>query len=116
MQQALDHILALTETVEQHVERGEWAEAGALDAERCRLLAEIFADPRSAADLTAYRDVVEQLLIRNRQTIQRVQECQQQLAQTSSALQHAGNAMRAYRTNSAPANLVFLRNAMVNGR
>ena len=35
-------------------------------SERCRLLAELFADPRSAADLAAYRDVFEQLLIRSR--------------------------------------------------
>jgi hypothetical protein len=112
--QSLDRILALTETVEQHVERGEWAEAGALDAERCRLLAELFADPHSAADLAAYRDVFEQLLIRNRQTVQRVQEFQQQLMRSSSALQRAGGAVRAYRRNAGPGNLVYLRDAMVN--
>jgi hypothetical protein len=112
--QALDRILALTETVEQRVERGEWAEAGALDAERCRLLAELFADPRSAADLAACRDVFEQLLIRNRRTIQRVQECQHQLMQSGAALQRAGSAVRAYHRNAAPDNLVFLRDARVN--
>jgi hypothetical protein len=112
--QALDRILALTETVEQHVERGEWAEAGALDTERCRLLAELFADPRSAADIAAYRDVFEQLLIRNRQTIQRVQECQQQLLNSTAALQRAGGAVRAYRKNAGTGSLVYLRDAMVN--
>jgi hypothetical protein len=114
MEQAIDRILALTETVEQHVERGEWAEAGMLDAERCRLLTELFADPHSAADLAAYRDILEQLLIRNRQTIQRVQDCQQQLVRSTSALQRAGGAMRAYRKNTGTGNLVYLRNAMVN--
>jgi hypothetical protein len=114
MQQALDHILALTEVVEQHVERGEWAEAGSIDAERCRLLAELFADPRSAADLAAYRDVFEQLLIRNRQTIQRVQDSQHQLVRSSSALRRAGHAVHAYQANAGRGNLVFLRHAMVH--
>lgn len=114
MQEALDRILALTENVELHVERGEWLEAGALDAERCRLLAELFADPRSAVDLAAYREVLEGLLLRNRQTIQRVQERKQQLAYSSSALQRAGGAVRAYRTNTGCGNLVYLRDAMGN--
>jgi hypothetical protein len=108
MQESLDRILALTEDVELHVERGEWLEAGTLDAERCRLLAELFADPRSAHDLAAYREVLESLLIRNRQTIQRVQESRQQLVKTSSALQRAGGAMRAYGRNTGTDNLVYL--------
>lgn len=107
--QALDQILALTETVEHHVERGEWAEAGALDAERCRLLAELFADPASAADLAAYREVLQNLLVRNRQTIQRVQAQQQQLARESAALSRAGGAVRAYRRNTGADNLLYLR-------
>jgi hypothetical protein len=114
--QALDRILALTETVEQHVERGEWAEAGALDAERCRLLAELFADPGCAADLAAYREVLQQLLLRNQQTIQRVQAQQQQLAQESSQFERASGAVRAYRRNAGAGNLVYLRDATVNQR
>jgi hypothetical protein len=112
--QALDRILSLTEIVEQHVERGEWAEAGEIDAERCRLLAELFTDPGATADLAPYRDVLQQLLIRNRQTIERVQECQQQLVRSSAALQRAGGAMRAYRKAAGSSNLVYLRDAMVN--
>ena len=114
----LDQILALTETVEQHVERGEWTEAGALDAERCRLLAELFADRASAADLAAYREVLQQLLVRNRQTIQRVQAHQKQLARDSAELQRATDAMSAYRrnTDTGPDNLVYLRKATVNER
>lgn len=112
MHQALDRILALTEDVELRVERGEWVEAGALDAERCRLLAELFAEPGSAADLAAYREVLESLLIRNRQTIQRVHERKQNLVRAASALQHAGGAVRAYGRNTGPGNLVYLRDAM----
>lgn len=107
--QALDDILALTETVEQHVERGEWAEAGTLDAERCRRLEALFADPRSRADLAAYRDVLQALLLRNRQAIQRVQAEQRRLAQASAALGHARSAVRAYRHNTGTGNLVHLR-------
>lgn len=112
--QALDHILALTEQVEHHVERGEWSEAGALDAERCRLLAELFADPESAADLAAYREVLQQLLVRNQQTIQRVNAHKQQLTQESSRWRRASGAVRAYRRNTGPGKLVYLREPEVN--
>jgi hypothetical protein len=111
--QALDQILALTETVEQHVERGEWLEAGALDAERCRLLAELFARPGSAADLAAYRDVLQELVVRNRQTIQRVQEQKRQLESAAALAGRSGNAMQAYGRNTAPGNLVYLREPQV---
>ena len=112
--QALDRILSLTEQVEHHVERGEWAEAGALDADRCRLLAELFADPESAADLAAYREAVEQLLMRNQQTIERVAARREQLSRESSSWQGASRAVRAYRRNSGPGNLVYLADPEVN--
>lgn len=110
----LDEILALTETVEQHVERGEWAEAGALDAERCRLLAELIADPGSSADVAACREVLQNLLFRNQQTIQRVQQQQQQLARASATHDRATGAVRAYRRNTDPGNLVYLRRRQGN--
>jgi hypothetical protein len=111
--QALDQILALTETVEQHVERGEWLQAGALDAERCRLLAELFARPGATTDLAAYRDVLQELVMRNRQTIQRVQERKRELEATAALAGRSGNAMQAYGRNAAPANLVYLREPQV---
>ncbi|MCC7256910.1 MAG: flagellar protein FliT [Gammaproteobacteria bacterium] len=107
--QILDDILALTESVEQHVERGEWSEAGALDAERCRRLEALFADPASRSDLAAWRGVLQGLLLRNRQIIQRVQERQQELAQASVALGSARRAVHAYGRNTGPGNLVYLR-------
>jgi hypothetical protein len=113
--QALDRILALTETVEHHVERGEWTEAGTLDAERCRLLADLFADPDSAADRAAYREILQQLLVRNAQTIQRVRERQRALVLESGEARAAGCALRAYRTNGVGAdNLVYLHPTAVN--
>lgn len=105
----LDQIIELTETVEQHVERGEWTEAGALDAERCRLLAELFADPASAVDLAAYREILQQLLVRNRQTIQRIEDQKQQLAGAAAELDRGTGAVRAYRRNTGPGNLIYLR-------
>lgn len=112
--QGLDHIMALTEQVEHHVERGEWAEAGALDAERCRLLADLFADPDSAADLAAYREVLQQLLVRNQQTIQRVNAQKQQLSRETSRWRQASGAARAYSRNAGPGNLVYLREPEAN--
>ncbi|GMW06299.1 MAG: hypothetical protein AMXMBFR8_10960 [Nevskiales bacterium] len=111
--QALDQIVALTESVERHVERGEWAEAGALDAERCRRLADLFADPASAEDLAAYRDILQELLLRNQQTIQRVCAQREELGRASTMLARADGAVRAYRRNTGPGNLVFLREPQV---
>jgi hypothetical protein len=104
--QALDAIIALTGTVEAHVERGEWAEAGALDAERCRLLGELFADPEAAAELDRHRHIIEDLLVRNQRTLERVRGCQEQLTRASAALTHARGAMQAY--GRAAGNLIYL--------
>jgi hypothetical protein len=108
---ALDQILLLTETVEGHVERGEWAEAGALDAERCRLLAGLFSDPPPAVDLAACRELLRDLLARNHQTIQRLQGERQRL-QADAA--RSGKAMRAYDRNAAGAPVARLRVVEVN--
>jgi hypothetical protein len=105
----LDRIMALTESVERHVERGEWAEAGTLDAERCRLLAELFADPTSARDLAAYRDVLRELLARNQRTIERVAGRRRELAAESAEARRATGAVHAYRRAAGPGNLVYLR-------
>ncbi len=106
--QSLDDILALTESVEQHVERGDWAAAGALDAERCRRLEALFADPAARGDLAAWRRVLQDLLLRNQQTIQRVQARQRELARASATLGQAHGAVRAYQRNTGPDNLVYL--------
>jgi hypothetical protein len=110
----LDLILALTEQVEHHVERGEWAEAGALDADRCRLLADLFASPDSAADLAGYREVLEQLLLRNQHTIERVTARREQLTRESASWPDASRAVSAYRRNTGPGNLVFPADPEVN--
>ncbi len=114
--EALDQIVTLTESVEQHVERGEWAEAGALDAERCRLLAELFTDPSSARDLAACRALLQELLLRNQQTVQRIQAQRDQLAQASADLTRADGAVRAYRRHTGRSNLVYLRDVGGNDR
>jgi len=103
---SLDQILTLTAAVEQHVERGEWTEAGTLDAERRRLLAELCDDPGPAADPAACREVLQQLLLRNHQTIQRLQVERQRL-QATAAL--SDQAMRAYDRNSTGSTIIPLR-------
>ncbi|MCK6371448.1 MAG: hypothetical protein L6Q83_09025 [Gammaproteobacteria bacterium] len=114
--QALDEIVALTESVERHVERGEWAEAGSLDSERRQRLAELFADADSAADLAAYRDILQELLLRNQQTIQRVAAQRADLSRATAALMHASGAVRAYRSNTHEGNVVQLRAPRVTQR
>lgn len=112
--QALDQILELTETVEQHVERGEWAEASALDAERCRLLEELFRGPASSGDLATYREVLQNLLMRNRRTVRQVESRKLKLVAASGELGKAASAMNAYQRNARPDNLVYLREPRVN--
>lgn len=99
--QALEEIIALTDSVESHVERGEWAEAGALDTRRCALLAALFADPVAAGMLAAHRSLLQDLLLRNQRTLQQVRLCQEQLTRASSALTRAHGALRAYTRGAA---------------
>ncbi|QOJ30999.1 MAG: flagellar protein FliT [Gammaproteobacteria bacterium] len=106
----LDQILLLTEAVEQHVERGEWAEAGALDDERRRLLAGLCGDGAPASGLPACRELLRELLSRNDQTIQRVQAERQRL-QADAA--RSGKAMRAYDRNAAGTSVSRLRTVEV---
>lgn len=94
----LNRILALTEAVEQHVARGAWSSAGTLDAERRLLLAELCEDPGPAADAQACRQVLQQLLVRNHQMLERLQHERRQL-QASAAL--GDRALRAYESNGS---------------
>lgn len=111
--QAIDRILALTESVERHVERGEWTEAGGLDAERCRLLADLFADPSAARELAGHRDVLRQLLVRNRQTVARVEDQRRRLAAESAGARRAAGAVHAYERAAGP-DPTYLREPQVN--
>jgi hypothetical protein len=101
----LDRILELTTAVERHVDRGAWAEAGALDAERRRLLEELC----SAGPAGSFRDVLQELLARNRQTVQQVEARQQETADVLGQLNTARDAMRDYQRNSAHSHLGRLR-------
>jgi hypothetical protein len=104
---ALDRILALTTAVEQHVDRGAWAEAGALDAERRRLLAELCDSGPSAS----FRDVLQDLLARTQNTVRELETRKQETADTLGQLNMARGPVRDYERNSAHGNLVYLRSA-----
>lgn len=109
--QALDEIITLTDAVESHVEHGDWAGAGALDARRCALLATLFDDPAAAGTLAAHRSVLQDLLLRNQRTLQRVHLCQEQLTRASAALTQAHGALRAYTRAGGTDNSVYLRDS-----
>jgi len=100
--EVLDRILALTEIVERHVERGEWNEAGALDAERYRLLAGLFADPAAKARLAPCRALFEKLIERNGRTVEILERRQREIASQSEQLSRGNGAARAYRVNGTP--------------
>lgn len=104
---ALDRILALTTAVEQHVDRGAWAEAGTLDAERRRLLTEL-CNGGPPAD---FREVLQELLTRTELTVRELETRKQATADTLGQLNMARGAVRDYERNSAHGNLVYLRTA-----
>ncbi len=108
--QRLDEILAITTAVEQHLERGEWAQAGVLDAERRQLLEQWFTDPAAAADLAASQDVLRGVLHRNEQAIGRLQSERQRL-QAVAAL--GNRAIRAYGHNASGDHVAWLQPAEV---
>jgi hypothetical protein len=96
----LDHILELTAAIEARVGDGDWAGATGLDLERRRLLAEMFrVDPGSVPDAGA-REVLQQLVARNEQTIARIHERRRTLMQEARQLGEGPTAVRAYEANS----------------
>lgn len=102
---ALDRILELTAAVERHVDRGAWAEAGALDAERRRLLAELC----DTGPAVGFRDVLQELLARTQQTLQHVEARRQATADALGQLNLARDAVRDYERNTAHGHLRQLR-------
>ncbi len=97
---SLEKILELTEAVEQHVERGEWSEAGRLDGERCQLLAELLADDSPARSQPGLRAAVEQLLLRNRLTVARAETRRAELMDESARFERHARAAHSYRRNT----------------
>jgi plasmid stability protein len=99
---ALERILELTRRVEEHVDRGAWLEAGAIDAERRELLNAVL----SANDIrqldAAARQTLREVLARNQQTVEKVQAQQTELGRASARLNQVPGAMRAYRANASP--------------
>jgi hypothetical protein len=104
---ALDRILELTAAVESHVNRGAWAEAGALEAERRRLLTDLC----EAGAAQSFRDVLQELLARTQDTVRHLEHRKQETADALSQLNTARSAMRNYERNSADGTLIYLREA-----
>lgn len=105
----LDRIMEITEAVEQFVERGAWAEAGILDEERRRLLAELLhGDCRETPE--EYREFLQGLLKRNEDTVQRVAEYRRTLLASAAGELNAGRSVaRAYGENGPAQAPVRLR-------
>lgn len=99
---ALDRILELTKRVEEHVDRGEWLEAGSIDAERRELLNAVLSANNIRQLNPAARQTLRDVLARNQQTVEKVQAQQTELGRASARLNQAPGAMRAYRANASP--------------
>lgn len=96
---SLDHIMALTDAIEDRVNAGDWAGATGLDAERRHLLCEFFAAEPQAARDSSVRAVLEQLRARNEATASSLGAACQALAQAARQLTGAPAAVRAYERN-----------------
>ncbi len=106
---SLEKILELTDAVEQHVERGEWAEASRIDGERCELLAVLLADGNPARGLHGVRAALEQILLRNRLTVARAEAQREELGKEAALFERNARAMRSYDRNTATGSVAFLR-------
>jgi hypothetical protein len=100
--------MEITEAVEQFVERGAWAEARVLDEERRRLLQELLdGNPGETQD--EHREVLQTLLKRNENTVQRLGERRREmLAAAANEISAGRSVARAYgeaNTREAPARL-----------
>lgn len=105
----LDRIMEITETVEQFVERGAWAEAGILDEERRRLLQDLVTGD-SGDSIAEYREFLQALLRRNEGTVQRLGERRRKtLAAAAGAINAGRSVARAYGENNRPNTPVRMR-------
>jgi hypothetical protein len=112
----LDKILEITETVEQFVERGAWAEASVLDQERRRLLMELLNDSTGEAR-RHHEEALRNLLERTNRMLTRAHEMRSTtLAAASQELNSNPEAIKAYGKNIADDNLVYFRRAVGNAR
>lgn len=96
----IDRILALTDRVQQCVDKGHWAEANALEAERLAMLTELFARDDIGSYGPACENLARDLLARNRGMIRTLGIQRQRLNETSRQLNAAPRAIHAYRTNA----------------
>ena len=95
----IDHILALTEQVQQQVADGRWAEARALEADRMALLTELFACDDVAALGPEREQLARDLLARNARMVESVQVRRGDLQEVTRRVTAAAGAVNAYRRN-----------------
>ena len=99
--QTIDRILELTQQVQEQADEGAWAEAGALDLERRRLLNELLAENDIAALAPNTQALLRDILAQNDRIISAVQNRKGELVEASGRLNRAAGAVRAYRQNTA---------------
>ena len=98
----IDQILALTDRVQQCVDKGHWTEANALEAERLAMLTELFARDDIGSFGPACENLARDLLTRNSGMIQTLGMQRERLNETTRKLNAAPRAIHAYRTNAQP--------------
>ena len=99
--QALDKILALTDSVEACLDEGDWLAAAELNQRRQVLLVEVLAQRDSSHLEPGTRDALREVLARNQASVARLQAQRQELAGVQQRLKNGRAAVRAYRRNEA---------------
>lgn len=98
----VDQILALTDQVQQYIDEGRWAEAGALEKERLALLT-VFFQCDTGESLGPQREqLARDLLTSNVQMTEMVKEHRGHLRETARRVVIASSAVSAYRRNGSP--------------
>ncbi len=92
----LDDILALTDTVEECIEQGDWLGAGEANARRQALLQQLCSDGQALDD--GARAVLREVLDRNRTAEERLRRDRGRIAGDASRIERSQGALRAYRT------------------
>lgn len=93
--------MQLTTDVEDCVDAGNWAEAAALDVQRCEQVGAYLNQVGDGPGRAAVLHMLQELLARNELAMRKVQVMRELITEKTSELRSAETAMRAYVSHTA---------------
>ena len=97
----IDQILELTTRVEDRIDDGDWAEAAALDNQRCEVIGTYLNEVGDGPGRAAAAHMLRELLARNELAMRKVQVMRELIVEQSSELRAADGAVKAYVAHTA---------------